>query len=60
MSRPPWDTGRCVKCGAPMIRLDNVPFCSQCEREVTQEASQRIPKLAKKGNIEFRADVETK
>lgn len=60
MNKPPWNPGRCVKCGAPMVRMDNIPFCSQCEKKVTQEVSQRIPKLSKKGTIELRSDIETR
>lgn len=56
--KTPWPQGRCVKCKAPMVRIDGNPFCSACERQMLGFVSEKVPKLKKKGPIELRIEGE--
>lgn len=43
--RLPFSEGKCAKCGdLMMIRPDKIPFCSKCERRITEEAQQKLRK----------------
>jgi len=51
----PFKQGVCARCGGLVLdRPDNLPLCSECERKMTQEFTEKIrPDLAKKGPIKL-------
>lgn len=52
---------KCAKCGSfKLERPDNVPFCSDCERKLTQFYAERVrPDMAKKGKITLKSEAVT-
>ena len=42
----PFGGSRCAKCKKLMvIRLDNLPFCSECEKKLCEEANAKLKKI---------------
>lgn len=41
----PFSEGKCAKCGDLMIfRPDKIPFCSKCEKRISEEAQAKLGK----------------
>lgn len=58
MSRVPkvLDGTRCAKCkGFILQRLDGIPFCSECQKEIEAKIKARLPKLKNKVLVSERA-----
>jgi ribosomal protein L37AE/L43A len=37
---------KCAKCsGFILERVDGIPFCSECEKKITGEIKERLPKV---------------
>ena len=51
--------GKCPVCGGYVLdRPDNLPFCSECERKMTQQYAEKIrPDKAKAGKVELFSEM---
>jgi len=57
----PFREGQCAKCKLPMlVRPDNLPLCSGCEKLMLEEVAQKFPHLAKGGKLRLYSRAQTK